>query len=151
MPADYLPRLQGLIAQGRRGDAVALFMTEAVGIPAEFVAQMRSVPVGEVFAGEAGTVPPEWAEMEKIAHTLVYDALILGDKVSGKPLDASQWASATMPVLVVTGGNSPSFFATGAKELVAQLPNARHAVLEGQSHNVSPQALAPVLAEFFAG
>jgi len=150
VPADYLPRLQELIAQGRRGDAVALFMTEAVGIPAEFVAQMRSAPVSEVFAGERGTVPPAWAEMEKIAHTLIYDALILGDKMSGKPLNAAQWVSATMPVLVLTGGNSAPFFATGAQSLVEQLPNARHTVLPGQDHNVSPQALAPVLAEFFA-
>ena len=56
-----------------------------------------------------------------------------------------------MPTLVITGGNSAPFFATGARALVAQLPNARHFVLEGQDHNVAPDALAPVLTEFFAG
>lgn len=151
VPADYIARLQEFIAQGRRGDAVALFMTDAVGIPAEFVEQMRSAPVSEVFAGEEGMVPPEWAELEAVAHTLVYDAMIMGDTMSGKPLDAAKWSTATMPTLVITGGNSAPFFATGARALVAQLPNARHFVLEGQDHNVAPDALAPVLTEFFAG
>jgi len=151
VPADYIARLQEFIAEGRRGDAVALFMTDAVGIPAEFVEQMRSAPMSETFADEEGMVPPEWAEMEQVAHTLVYDAMIMGDTMSGKPLDAAKWASATMPTLVITGGNSAPFFATGAKQLVEQLPNARHFVLEGQDHNVAPDALAPVLTEFFGG
>lgn len=151
LPAGYIPRLNELIAEDRRGDAVALFMTDAIGIPEEFVAQMRSAPMSEVFADEEGMVPPEWAEMEKIAHTLVYDALIMGDTMSGKPLPAGKWASATMPVLVITGGNSEAFFDNSAKALAQQLPHARHVVLEGQAHNVSPEALAPVLAQFFAG
>lgn len=150
VPADYLPRLRALLAEDRRGDAVALFMTDAIGIPPEFVEQMRSAPVSEVFADEEGMVPPEWAEMETVAHTLVYDATIMGDLMSGQPLPEGRWASATLPVLVITGGNSAPFFATGAKALVEQLPNARHRVLAGQDHNVSPDALAPVLVEFFA-
>jgi hypothetical protein len=36
------------------------------------------------------------------------------------------------------------------KAIAAALPNARHAVLDGQNHMVKPEALAPVLTEFFA-
>ncbi len=150
VPADYLPRLNELIAQGRRGDAVALFMIDAVGIPEEFVAQMRGAPSSQAPAGNDGMAPPEWAAMEEIAHTLAYDATIMGELMSGKPLPEGRWTSATMPVLVITGGNSAPFFASGAQALVEQLPDARHEVLEGQDHNVSPTALAPVLLKFFA-
>jgi hypothetical protein len=36
------------------------------------------------------------------------------------------------------------------KAIANVLPNARHAVLDGQDHMVKPEALAPMLAEFFA-
>jgi hypothetical protein len=51
---------------------------------------------------------------------------------------------------VITGGKSEPFFAAGAEALVELLPDARHVVLEGQDHGVSPDALAPLLHEFFA-
>jgi pimeloyl-ACP methyl ester carboxylesterase len=45
LPEDYFRQLNEAIAAGRRGDAVEIFMTRAIGIPAEFVAQMRTAPV----------------------------------------------------------------------------------------------------------
>jgi len=130
---DFAQRLNALIAEGRRGDAVELFMTEAVGVPPEFVAQMRSGPGGGG-AGERMT-PPEWVEMEQVAHT---------------PRPAGRWSTATAPTPVSSGGNSPPFFHNGAQALVALLPDAEYRILEGQDHAVSPDALAPVLVEFFA-
>jgi pimeloyl-ACP methyl ester carboxylesterase len=43
-PADYVERLDACIADGRRGDAVELFLTGAVGMPVEHVAGMRQSP-----------------------------------------------------------------------------------------------------------
>jgi pimeloyl-ACP methyl ester carboxylesterase len=149
VPQDYVQRLDEAIAAGRPGDAVEIFMTEAILLPAEFVAQMRHVPVDELFDSEMK--PPEWAEMEQVAHTLAYDGAIMGDTMSGRPLPTRKWASATPPTLVITGGNSETFFHDGAKALVENLPKAQHYVLEGQDHAVAPSALAPVLVEFFAG
>jgi pimeloyl-ACP methyl ester carboxylesterase len=149
VPEDYVQRLDEAIAAGRPGDAVEIFMTEAILLPAEFVAQMRHVPVDELFDSEMK--PPEWAEMEQVAHTLAYDGAIMGDTMSGRPLPARKWASATSPTLVITGGNSETFFHDGAKALVENLPSAQHYVLEGQDHAVAPSVLAPVLVEFFAG
>jgi len=37
-----------------------------------------------------------------------------------------------------------------AKTLSQTIPHARLRTLEGQAHDVHPEALAPVLAEFFA-
>lgn len=149
VPEDYVEQLNAAIAAGRPGDAVEIFMTKAILLPAEFVAQMRNTPVSDLFDGEMK--PPEWAEMEKVAHTLAYDGTIMGDTMSGKPLPARKWASATSPTLVITGEKSEGFFHDGAKALVDDLPSAKHRILEGQDHAVSPEALAPVLVEFFAG
>src|SRR5439155_8909018 len=40
LPPDYLERLTSLLREDRRGDMVELWMTSAVGMPADFVAQM---------------------------------------------------------------------------------------------------------------
>jgi pimeloyl-ACP methyl ester carboxylesterase len=92
-----------------------------------------------------------WPEMEKVAHTLAYDGTIMGDNQSGKPLSPKHWASATSPTLVMVGGESETFFQHGTQALVDILPNARRRTLEGQTHEVAAEALAPVLVEFFAG
>lgn len=149
LPGDYVTQLDAAIAAGRPGDAVEIFMTQALLIPAGFVAQMRTVPMNEVF--DEGVTPPQWAEMEQVAHTLAYDGLIVRDVTTGEPWPARKWASATALTLVITGEKSEAFFHHGAQALVDDLPNARRHTLAGQDHAVSPAALAPVLAEFFAG
>lgn len=137
LPEDYHRQLAGLIAAGRRGDAVEYFMTRAVGLPAEAVGPLRQAPV--------------WPAFESIAHTLAYDNAVVGDAMSGQPLPAGRWAAVTVPTLVIDGGASPAWMRNGAQALVDLLPNAQRRTLPGQTHNVDPEALAPVLAEFFAG
>ncbi len=39
----------------------------------------------------------------------------------------------------------------GMDELADRVPNASFETLAGQNHMVKPKALAPMLAEFFAG
>lgn len=148
-PHDYVEQLRAAIEAGCPGDAVEVFMTKALLIPPEFVVQMRSAPMSESFGDSDGMKPPEWSDMEKVAHTLVYDGIIMGDMMSGKPLPPEKWSTNSAPTLVITGGNSEPFFHDGAKALVDNLPNAKHRILEGQDHAVSPAALAPVLVEFF--
>lgn len=46
LPADYVDHLKALVAREEYGDAVAYFMTAAVGMPAEAVAGMRQTPSG---------------------------------------------------------------------------------------------------------
>jgi pimeloyl-ACP methyl ester carboxylesterase len=134
LPEDYVDQVNAMVASGRRGDAVALFM-KVVGVPEELIPQMRAMPM--------------WPDMEKVAHTLAYDGTIMGDNQSGKPLAPKQWTSVTSPTLVIVGGESEPFFHHGAQALVEVLPNARRQVLEGQSHGVDAAPLAPVLVDFF--
>ncbi len=149
VPKDYVEQLNAAIAAGRPGDAVEIFMTKALLIPRDFVAQMRNAPMSQSFGDDAGMKPPEWADMEKVAHTLAYDGMVMGDTMSGKSLPAKKWFANVAATLVITGGNSEAFFHDGAKALVNDLPHAQHRILKGQDHAVSPAALAPVLIEFF--
>jgi pimeloyl-ACP methyl ester carboxylesterase len=150
VPKDYVEQLNAAIGAGRPGDAVEIFMTKAILIPPEFVAQMRNAPMNESF-GDDAVKPPEWTDMEKVAHTLAFDGMVMGDTMSGKPLPSKKWYGNHAPTLVITGGNSESFFHDGARALVNDLPRAQHRILEGQDHAVSPEALAPLLIEFFTG
>jgi pimeloyl-ACP methyl ester carboxylesterase len=134
-PSDLLDRMSGLVAANRRSDAVKLFM-RAVGVPGFFIALMRCMPV--------------WSKLTGVAHTIPYDFTILNDNWSGKPLPSGRWESAGMPALVAAGGKSPAWMQNAMQALSGVLPDARHRTLEGQTHMVKPQVLAPVLAEFFA-
>lgn len=55
-----------------------------------------------------------------------------------------------MPTLVMNGGNGAPFMLETAKTLSKTIPVTKLTTLDGQTHNVHPRALAPVLVEFFA-
>jgi pimeloyl-ACP methyl ester carboxylesterase len=141
-PRDYASHLNELVSSGRRGDAVAYFMTE-VGTSAEMVAQMRQSPM--------------WPALEAVAPTLVYDVTIMEDTERGDPLPLGKWDAVTVPTLVMDGtvflgrGESHVFLRHGADELVNILPDAQRRTLEGQDHGPADDVLAPALKEFFLG
>src|SRR5689334_17250985 len=131
VPQDYKEQLTKLLAEGRRGDMVALFMTDAVGMPAEFVDQMRQAPW--------------WSAQEALAPTLIYEATLVGDFSIPK----ERIASVNVNTLVIDGGTIP-WLSQSAQAVANILPNARRHTIPGQPHNVDPQAIAPVLQEFFS-
>jgi hypothetical protein len=49
----------------------------------------------------------------------------------------------------MAGGQAP-WMQSGAEALAEALPNGEFRLLEGQEHGVAPEAIAPVLIEFFA-
>jgi pimeloyl-ACP methyl ester carboxylesterase len=134
LPPDYVDHLNDLVGADRRGDAVEYFMTAAVGMPAEFVAPMRELPM--------------WPALEGAAHTLAYDGAVVAGNMRGDRPSPEQWSRVTMPTLVIDGGTTP-WLSDGADALAAVLPNARRRTLTGQQHDIDPAALAPVLSEFF--
>jgi pimeloyl-ACP methyl ester carboxylesterase len=136
VPDDYVEQQRKLIAAGRRGDAVKMFM-KTVGVPAIFIAMMR--------------VFPAWSKLTGVAHTIAYDISILKGNQRGKPLPANRWTNVTMPALVAVGGKSDAWMKSGMRNLADVLPNPTRRILDGQNHMVSPKALAPVLIQFFAG
>jgi pimeloyl-ACP methyl ester carboxylesterase len=132
-PADHVEQLEKMVAEGRRGDAAAYFMREVVRAPAEFVAEART--------------QPWWAGQEALAHTLAYDARVLGDYA----LPTGRAESVGVPTLVLAGGVDFPWMRDTARALAEALPQGEARMLEGQGHaNVDPTVLAPALKEFFA-
>ena len=128
----YSKELNAAVDSGRRGDAVALFMT-LVGMPADQVAGMRHAPM--------------WSGLEAVAPSLAYDAAVMGDESA---LPTARAAKLTIPALLMDGGASYPFMHTAAVTLANAIPKGQQRTLEGQTHDVSPQVLAPVLIEFFS-
>jgi pimeloyl-ACP methyl ester carboxylesterase len=90
---------------------------------------------------------PFWPGLEAVAPTLAYDhAAILGEPWS---VPAGLAARVSVPALVMAGDTSLPFMPNAARVLSRAIPQAELRTLEGQTHEVSPAALAPVLAEFF--
>jgi pimeloyl-ACP methyl ester carboxylesterase len=127
----YRKQLAEVLAEGRQGDALALFML-FVGMPPDHLEGARKQPL--------------WPVWEAVAHTLPYDAAALGEDGS-VPIEKA--ARVTVPTLVTDGSASFSFMHTTAEALAQALPNGEHRTLDGQTHEVEAHVLAPVLVEFF--
>jgi pimeloyl-ACP methyl ester carboxylesterase len=130
-PANTAAVYTQFVSEGRRGDAVEYFMSKVVGLPDEFVAQARSAPW--------------WSAQEALAHTLAYDATVMGDYL----LPVERAGLVSMPTLVLAGGASWDWMRNTAKKLAGVLPKGQYQELEGQTHDVSADVLAPALAQFF--
>jgi len=126
--ADYRRRTDELLAEGRRGEAVMLFL-RTVGVPEPAIHGMQQSPF--------------WVEAEKIAPTLAYDAAVLAD--AAVPVD--RLGRIACPTAMFTGGASPALFAAAAEGAVAALPDGVHRVLPGQTHDVNPTVLAAAVTD----
>ncbi len=130
----YIQQLTELLAAGRRGDAVALFM-KYVGMPAEQIENMRHAPA--------------WPMLEAIAPTLAYDHTAILGKDAAVPIERA--AHVLVPALVMNGGASYPFMYETALKLSKAMPHAQLRTLEGQDHGPADDVLAPALQEFFLG
>ncbi|MFD8483246.1 alpha/beta fold hydrolase [Kitasatospora sp. NPDC059673] len=131
---DYRTDVAQDIAAGERGAAVARFMA-FVGMPEPMIDGMRNSPV--------------WPVFESVAPTLVTDTEAL-DGEGGAPVPTERLAALTVPVLVLDGGLSPEMLRDAARATAAAAAGSEYRTLEGQTHEVAPEVLAPVLAEFVA-
>lgn len=130
---EYTQRLGELLAAGRRGDAVALFMM-LVGASADQTEAMRHAPF--------------WPHLEAVAPTLAYDHTALLGEDAAIPVERA--AQVAVPSLVMNGGASFPFMHTTAVALANAIPHAQQRTLAGQTHEVAAEALAAVLVEFFS-
>jgi pimeloyl-ACP methyl ester carboxylesterase len=131
---DYAQRIDELVAEDDRAGLVKHFMRNAIGMPAPLVALMKLMPM--------------YKDLKANAHTLGYDWAALGaHTMYGAPLDPQEWANVPK-AQVVHGSKSPQTLQQGSKALAEVLPDAQLEVLDGVSHNVDMEKLAPVLAAF---
>ncbi len=124
----YRKELKRLLDEDNRDDAVALFV-KSVGVSDKQIAAMERLPM--------------WKGLTAMAHTLAYDTIELMEqypKLDTKTIDTRS--------LVLYGANSPDFMGETAKKLSETMPNAQLRSLDGQSHDVKADVIAPVLAKF---
>jgi pimeloyl-ACP methyl ester carboxylesterase len=126
---EYAEEVTALLAEDRRGDALARFM-RLVGLPEEMIAGMRQSPY--------------WQLGESLAPTLAYDAAVMGDGT----IPAGRYGRIAARTLVLAGSESPAFMREAAARAAAAIPGARHDILAGQDHNVAGDALAKAVAAF---
>jgi pimeloyl-ACP methyl ester carboxylesterase len=86
---EYGEHLEAILSEGRRGDAVELFMT-TVGMPQEMIEGTRHTP--------------RWAELEALAPTLAYDSKVMGDTSRDGTIPVGEASKVPVPALVLTGG-----------------------------------------------
>lgn len=132
VPHDYAAQLGELIASGRRSDAGEMFFADAVGLPQQLIDAMKGSPF--------------WPTIEAAAHTLVYDAQLMGDFA----VPVQQLRTLELPTLVVDGATTP-WLSASADAVAAAIPHATRHTLAGQQHNVEANALAPAIAGFLVG
>ncbi len=132
---DYLVKLRKLLTADKRSTAVKHFMKNAVGLPSVMVFFMPLMPA--------------WSKLKSVAHTLPYDGIIVDKELKGKPYPAHRWSEVNIPTIVIDGEKSQTWMHNSMHALSGHLHDAQYHTLEGQSHIVKPEVLAPVLAEFF--
>jgi pimeloyl-ACP methyl ester carboxylesterase len=126
---DYRNALAEALADGRRGDAVALFM-QLVGTPPDQVAAMRKTPF--------------WPGFEAVAQTLAYDGEVMGPSIA---VPRQILAGVRVPVLSLCGGASPKYMCATARTIAESVASGEQRAIKGQTHAVEPAAIAPVLIE----
>jgi pimeloyl-ACP methyl ester carboxylesterase len=129
-PADYLQRLDD-VAEGRRGDAVELFLTAAVGTPANAAAGMRHSPF--------------WPALDAVAHTIAHNGQIMDTTMSGAPYPAIAGPPSPSPSWSSTA-TAPSVADRRAHALADLLPTASL-----QQHSATGDVLAPAPRQFTQG
>ena len=118
-----------MIRTGRRGDAVASFLT-GVGLPDEAIEGMRQ--------------SPEWPDLEAMAHTLRYDGAITEDDA----LWSERARRVSVPTLVLFSEGTSAYLGDSARRAAESIPNALSRTLPGQFHDVDPHTLAAELSTF---
>src|SRR6267143_4387685 len=116
------------------GAALALeAAARGLGITAPFVLLMRLM-VGV------------WRKLEAVAHTLPYDAAVMGDF----SLPVARLASIATPTLAIHGGKTDARLQKAVRAVAKAVPGAQLRTLKGQTHNVKPEVLSTAVVEFFA-
>jgi pimeloyl-ACP methyl ester carboxylesterase len=127
--AAYTRDLRSLLSSGDHDGAFTLVL-QRVGMPEQAIAGMRQSPF--------------WPQGVRLAPTLAYDDAALGGAI---PTDVFGTISA--PTLVLAGGASPQMLQNGAKAAADAIPGSVFSMLEGQTHDVAPDALAAAVVAFY--
>jgi pimeloyl-ACP methyl ester carboxylesterase len=125
---ELLERVRERIGAGDRDGAAALFM-QGSGTPSEVVAMLQK--------------GPGWPHMREFAPSLVYDLTLC----NGGVVPRDRLARIGVPTVTISGGRSPDWAGRACATVAAAVPGARTVVLDGQTHAVADDVVAPVLID----
>jgi pimeloyl-ACP methyl ester carboxylesterase len=128
--AGYARTVQALVDAGQRDAAVAYFM-RFVGVPGFAVPIMKALPM--------------WKVMRGVAHTLPYDAAIVGDF----EVPAARLAKVHAPTWLVAGAKTTPSLKMAAEAAAKAVRGAQFRILPKANHGVKPTLIAPLLRECF--
>jgi pimeloyl-ACP methyl ester carboxylesterase len=121
LPPEVLKHLQKLASDGKYDEMVAHFLLNGPKVPADQLAILRSTPFWPLLVADGESSVREWPALADLKF------------------DPKEFSDLRIPVLLITGGDSPDVYYT--YELEKSLPNARVVVIDGQEHIA--QAMAP--------
>jgi pimeloyl-ACP methyl ester carboxylesterase len=124
--------LDDILVEARRTQAVELYFTRVMQMPAPAVAQLRRSPM--------------WPEFEELAHTLSYDLRITARGAAR----LAEAAAVRPPTLAMDGSASPAWMREAIEIVARAIPRGRHRTLDGQAHAVDPKPLALALEGFLS-
>lgn len=117
MPEDLVAPLEALIAAGEADAAVASFMGEVVGLPAEDLAALRADPT-------------TWEPMVDCAHTLPRELRAVGSFT----FDAGRYRSVAVPTALLRGSESPEEMHVGIELVRGAVAGSRVVTMDGVDH-----------------
>jgi pimeloyl-ACP methyl ester carboxylesterase len=128
--------LKQLVKDGKNGDAFVSYMGNF--LPKAMFAGMRQAPF--------------WPMMEAVAPSLVNDATVMFGRNFTPQKELLE--KITMPVLALSGdvsmpGGGSAFMPKAAQAIANMVKHGKYQLLEGQSHDVNVEVIAPVLSEFY--
>ncbi len=116
LPREAVARVEALIEQDKRDEALVIFMRDVVGLPAAQVELLRSLPA--------------WQGRIAAAHTITREMR----QVESYRFDPQRFRGWTRPTLLLQGGDSPQYEVRGIEALLAAIPRSKVAVMPGQGH-----------------
>lgn len=134
-PAEAVGRVEALMEEGARDEAVALFLREVAGMPPQAVDGMRA--------------EPDWPKRLAAAHTLPREARA----AEARAFEPARLRGLGTRTLLLLGGGSPPFFRAATEALDEALPDSRVVVLPGQGHvamRAAPELFAGSIVRFLA-
>jgi pimeloyl-ACP methyl ester carboxylesterase len=131
-PPGMLERLDTLLAEGRRDEAVEAVFREALAMSDEEFRAFRA--------------QPSWPARVAAAHTIPRESRV---ELKGA-FDPELAANLTVPTLLLTGEGSPDFLEADIQTVAAALPDARVFVLPDQEH-VADVVVPEVFVEHLFG
>lgn len=117
VPADVTARMRALLDAGDPEGVIRTLMLDGLGSTEEEFEMVRAAP--------------SWPGRVAAAHTVLRE-----DEAEEAlpPFDPARFAGLAIPVLLLLGGDSPSYFSGFTAQLHAALPNSKVVILRSQQH-----------------